>query len=75
MIEIPKNFQDIVAMISFEDIGPVPACGYAVTADDGSTLFYTKIPRGFVTWDRILSWRYLNDIWPDYETEGIDYDG
>lgn len=75
MTKVPTNFRDIVAMVSFEDTGPLPACGYVVTADDGSTIFYTQIPRGFVDWGRILSWRYLSDIWPDYKTEGLDYDG
>lgn len=75
MTKPPDNFRDIVAMILFEDVGPEPACGYAVTADDGGTLFYTKVPRGYVAWERILSWRYLDDLWPDYLTQGLENDG
>jgi hypothetical protein len=74
MKKTPINFQDIVALISFEDVGPIPACGYAVTAEDGTINFYTKLPHGYVPWDRVLSWKYLADIWPSYNTEGIDYD-
>ena len=61
----PEDFVDIVAMVSFEDISPVPAVGFTVT-ENGKTVFFVKLNRAYVDWDRIKAWRYLKDIWPDY---------
>lgn len=67
----PKDFADIVALIGFEDVGPIPAIGYTVT-QGAKTVFFVKLNRSYVDWDRVVAWKYLIDLWPDYLTQEED---
>lgn len=64
-MEKPKDYRDIIALISFEDFPPIPAVGFVATEND-HTVFFIKIDRMHVDWDRILAWKYLDDAWPEY---------
>lgn len=64
-MEKPKDFRDIIALISFEDIPPIPAIGFTTTEND-KTVFFVKLGRMYVDWDRITHWKYLDDAWPEY---------
>lgn len=69
----PEPFRDIVVLVSFEDVAPVPAAGYmAIASDTDRTIFMDKLTHQYVDWDRIVAWRYLDDIWPGYITEGLE---
>ena len=70
----PEPFRDIIALISFNDVPPIPAVGYLVTASaTDKVVFMTRLERQYVDWGRIVAWRYMDDAWPGYTTEGIDY--
>ena len=61
----PIDYADIVALITFTDVPPIPTVGFTVT-EDGTTLFFVKISREIIAWERIVAWRYLSDIWPEH---------
>lgn len=65
MPDKPKDYVDIIALISFEDVPPMAAVGYTIT-ENGHTVFFVKIARMHVDWDRIVAWRYLSDVWPEH---------
>ena len=74
MTRRPQDYLDIVALVSFEDVPPMAAVGFTVTEND-QTVFFVKIARMHVAWDRILDWRYLSDVWPEhlfYQKEKTD---
>ena len=69
----PEPYRDIVVLVHYDDVPPVPAAGYMVTASDTDrTIFMSKLGRQWVDWDRIVAWQYLDDIWPGYTTEGLE---
>lgn len=69
----PEPFRDIVVLVHYDDVPAIPAAGYMMTASDTErTIFMSKFDRGWVDWDRIIAWRYLDDIWPGYTTEELN---
>ena len=69
----PEPYRDIVVLVHYDDVPAIPAAGYMVTASDTErTIFMSKFDRGWIDWDRIIAWRYLDDIWPGYTTEELE---
>ena len=66
--EIPVLHRDIIALLKFDDIGPVPACGCACrTIDEHKMLYFAPhLSRNGYAWDLVVHWDYLGEVTQGY---------
>ena len=65
--EMPPEFEDIVALVKFEDIGPVAQIGFLTRHEKYGIVFCPKIVcRGVCLWEQVIKWDYMKDVLPDY---------
>ena len=65
--ETPPEFEDIVALVKFEDIGPVAMIGYLAKHETHGVVFVPKLMRGAVClWEQVIKWDYMKDVLPGY---------
>lgn len=64
----PYPFVDILAFIHYDDVGPMPAVGFYINDEDDKS-FMIKITSQCIPWDRVVAWKYLDEVWPHYIQE------
>ena len=64
--EMPPEFEDIVALIKFEDIGPVAMIGYLAKHETHGVVFAPKCARFVCLWEQVIKWDYMKDVLPGY---------
>ena len=67
----PELYQPIVAILKFEDVGPVPVIGYAVKYPTENVIcFVPHCGRDMYTWEIVAKWDYLEKVLPQYSLTG-----
>ena len=65
--EIPTPFEDIIALVRFDDIGPAAQVGFAAEHPALGIVFFPKITRsGVCLWEQVIKWDYMGDVLPGY---------
>lgn len=67
----PELYQPIVAILKFQDIGPVAVIGYAAELPESKqTVFVPHCGRDMYTWEIVVKWDYLDEVLPQYSLTG-----
>ena len=67
--QIPELFQNIIALLKFDDVGCIAAIGYAVKVEDDPNMivFVSKLSRTAYPFDMVVKWKYLRDVAQEFE--------
>ena len=64
--EMPPAFEDIIALLKFEDIGPVAQVGYLAKHEKHGVIFVLKCAHYVCLWSQVIKWDYMKDVLPGY---------
>ena len=64
--EMPPDFEDIVALVRFEDIGPAAQIGFLARHEKYGAVFMPKCSRSACLWEQVIKWDYMKDVLPGY---------
>jgi len=62
--DLPEPFRNLLVVIGYDDMGPLPAVGYMTKVGSRQEpVFTAQVGLECVPWGQILEWDYLDEVW------------